>query len=63
MAVLGVLELLAASPEKVLEMGRNARSRAEQLFTPKTFSAALNDLYSRVLTGAPAVCPSGWRQH
>jgi len=51
MSALEHLEALSACPSRVLEMGRNGRNRAEQLFSPHKFAVALNEIYRRLLEG------------
>jgi glycosyltransferase involved in cell wall biosynthesis len=46
---LAPLEALADHPERLREMGRNARERAEDLFSPAAFAARLNEIYRQIL--------------
>jgi glycosyltransferase involved in cell wall biosynthesis len=50
-AVLGHLEMLAACPGRVAELGRNGRARAVELFSPRRFAETLNGVYRRLLGG------------
>jgi glycosyltransferase involved in cell wall biosynthesis len=43
------LEAMASNTDCVTAMGRNARARAEELFSPAVFAASLNNIYRRVL--------------
>jgi len=43
------LETLLNNSEKRLEMGRNGRQRAKQLFSPGVFTQRLNDIYRQIL--------------
>ena len=43
------LETLLDYPEKGLEMGRNGRQRAKQLFSPGVFTLQLNYIYREIL--------------
>jgi glycosyltransferase involved in cell wall biosynthesis len=43
------LETLADHPDLVVEMGRNGRERARQLFAPDVFATQLNGIYGRVM--------------
>ena len=43
------LGTLADCPDRLSEMGRNGRERAEQLFSPAAFASQLNGIYRQVL--------------
>ncbi len=43
------LEALADHADRLREMGRNARERAEGLFSPTAFASQLNGIYRRIL--------------
>ncbi len=43
------LVTLLDNPAKVLEMGRNGRERARQLFAPAVFARRLNEIYRRIV--------------
>jgi glycosyltransferase involved in cell wall biosynthesis len=43
------LATLADHPDRLLEMGRNGRERAEQLFSPEVFASQLNGIYRRIM--------------
>jgi glycosyltransferase involved in cell wall biosynthesis len=50
-SALDPLEALADHPARLREMGRNARERAEELFSPAAFASQLNGIYRRILDG------------
>ena len=52
------LVALADHPERVREMGRNARRRAARQFSQRMFAARLNEIYDRVMTRSTAAGPS-----
>lgn len=57
------LEMLATSPQTVLDMGDSARMRAEELFAPDAFARALNGFYDHAFDSfesarIPAAAPT-----
>jgi GT2 family glycosyltransferase/glycosyltransferase involved in cell wall biosynthesis len=56
-AALEPLEALAGNPERLREMGRSARQRAEDLFSPTAFASQLNGIYRRILDDRKARPP------
>jgi len=60
-AVLEHLATLAGSPDRLAAIGRSARARAEELFSPVKFAAELNGIYQHVLSrpaaGAASTAP------
>jgi len=48
-AALEHLRALAADPDRVREMGREARQRAQALFSPPVFAAGLDAIYQQIM--------------
>jgi glycosyltransferase involved in cell wall biosynthesis len=48
------LGTLADHPDRLREMGRNGRERAEQMFSPRVFASRLNGIYAHVIKASKA---------